>query len=62
MVNKILQTAQAENKRARTMDIDDFIRYVRIIIYLKFCCMKYNICFFLASYMHSTLKEFILHE
>lgn len=46
MVNKILQTAQAENKRARTMDIDDFIRYVRIIIYLKFCCIKYNICFF----------------
>ncbi|KAF7403888.1 hypothetical protein HZH68_006682 [Vespula germanica] len=25
MVNKILQTAKAENKRARTMDIDDFI-------------------------------------
>lgn len=56
MVNKILQTAQAENKRARTMDIDDFIRYVRIIIYLKFCCIKYNICFFF-SLLHAFNAE-----
>lgn len=27
MINIILKNANAENKRARTMDIDDFIRY-----------------------------------
>lgn len=29
MINDILQKADAENKRARTMDIDDFIRYYK---------------------------------
>jgi len=27
LINHILKKADAENKRARTMDIDDFIRY-----------------------------------
>lgn len=31
MINNILQIADAENKRARTMDIDDFIRYTNVI-------------------------------
>lgn len=31
MINDILQIADAENKRARTMDIDDFIRYANVI-------------------------------
>lgn len=31
MINDILQIADAENKRARTMDIDDFIRYTNVI-------------------------------
>lgn len=31
MINDILQKADAENKRARTMDIDDFIRYTNFM-------------------------------
>jgi len=27
LIHRILQQAEAENKRARTMDIDDFMRY-----------------------------------
>lgn len=35
MINDILQKADAENKRARTMDIDDFIRYNGFINYFN---------------------------
>jgi len=35
LINHVLEKADAKNKRARTMDIDDFIRYKQININLE---------------------------